>query len=128
MIAFTWNSELHEYLSFILPFLNIYLCSLHWAPVFGCRPSLYIKYIYTHTLYIRIYIIYIYIYVYLYIYPYTYIFTYTHIQVFHRCPNIQWDFVLSLHLKVCSTKKISKSVLHITYNSYNFSKLWFFKL
>ena len=31
MIAFAWNSELHEYLGFILWFLNIYLCFLHLA-------------------------------------------------------------------------------------------------
>ena len=37
MIAFAWNPELHEYLSFILPFLNIYLCSLHWALWFNYR-------------------------------------------------------------------------------------------
>ena len=29
MIAFAWNSVLHEYLSFILPFLNIYIYALY---------------------------------------------------------------------------------------------------
>ena len=60
MIAFAWNSELHKYFSFILPFLNTYLCSLLW---FSYRPSLYIIYTYTHTLHIYkyIYIYYIYI-------------------------------------------------------------------
>ena len=50
MIACTWSSKLHEYLSFIVPFLNLCLCSLHWALWFSYRPSLYIIYSYKHTL------------------------------------------------------------------------------
>ena len=56
MIAFVWNSELHEYLSFVLRFLNIYLWPLYWALWFSYRPSLYIMYTYTYTLYLSLYL------------------------------------------------------------------------
>ena len=88
IITFEWNSELHEYFSFILLLLNIYLwCSLHWALWFSYIPSVYITYTYTHTLYIYIYIhiyihVYIYIYIYIYIYMYICIYIYVHIYIY----------------------------------------------
>ena len=36
VIAFAWNSELHEYLSFIFPFLNIYIHTYIYVSVYAC--------------------------------------------------------------------------------------------
>ena len=90
MIAFAWNSELHEYLSFILPFLNIYLCSLHWALWFNYRSSLYIIYTYTHTLYIYVYDSQVYIYIHIY-----------HIHII--LVSIYLDFII-IHLMIKKAK------------------------
>ena len=110
MIAFAWNSELHEYLSFILSFLNMYLCSLHWALWLSYRPWLYIIYTYTQA-YLFIYM-YIYTYIYIHInicniynyhvyvdvYIYVYhIYIYKYIYIY----SIAWYSILQVQFFVC---------------------------
>ena len=125
--AFAWNSELRENLSFILPFLNIYLCSLHWALWFIYRPSLYIIYIYTHTLHI-----YKYIYIYIYIHTYMESFNYKTILYIYLFAIIdaKWQncqLILTLWFWFTTiwfpTSRFMYSSIYV-YNSWNTNQPW----